>query len=78
MPIGWFALALPREGSDFVVKISRRFRFRREDLNKITPGGVPIGWFALALPREGSDFVVKISIKSPRGNANRVVCFSFA
>ena len=51
MPIGWFALALPREGSDFVVKISIQ-----------SPRGVPIGWFALALPREDSDFVVKISM----------------
>ena len=69
MPIWCFALALPREGSDFVVKI----------FNKITPGERQSGCFALALPREGSDFVVKISsIKSPRGSANRVFCFSFA
>ena len=39
---------------------------------------MPIWCFVLALPREGSDFVVKILIKSPRGSANQVFCFSFA
>ena len=68
MPIECFALALLREGSDFIVKIT--IKSHRGSANLLL--------FVLALLREGSDFVVEISIKSPRGSANRVFCFSFA